>query len=308
MAQGLAPPGSELASRVEHTLAIMQRWGYVPTLEALAADLLGGEVSKEGLLSDLTPSGGACIEDGFVYIKGNEELLMKSKLRAESNRRLNGSAMAIAKEFTLDLVRVCPFVDCVALSGSVASGGYGPGDDIDFDLFVRSGTRYICYLLATLIGLKYGWRYRHREMDSVHRTPFLPKVTCVNVVWSEDQTCPFVRKDEDLAFELLRCRVLFGGRRFRQVLEDNRWLRDHFPQPYTRPATQDLLIERNAVGRLLAVVGRSSGGLRILEALSRGLAWIIYHFVQWTRRGNPEALRHVAFLKRVKWPYEVFQD
>ena len=127
-------------------------------------------------------------------------------------------------------------MEAIALTGSVASGGYRPGDDVDFDLFVRTGTKYICYLAATLVGLKYSWRYRSTDLDSLHRTPVLPKITCINVVWPTDQTRPFVRQDAALAFELRRCEPLIGWARFRKVLDDNPWIRGYFPQTYDKVA------------------------------------------------------------------------
>ena len=221
---------------------------------------------------------------------------------------LNGQARRIAREFSRDLVRLCPFVQCITLSGSAASGGYQVGDDIDFDIFVDSGTKYVSYLIAVLIGVKYSWRYRHAKANSFNRAPFLPKVTCINVVWPEDSTRPFARQDPDLAFELARCLPLYGADRFRTVLEANSWIRRYFPQLYRRTWKDEVLPQIHPIGRLLTFLARRPGVLRALESWSRKAAWLFYRFVQWSRRKNVEAKARIAFLRTVKWPYEVFQD
>jgi len=299
---------ADLAARTEQTLAIFHRWGYAPTLEVLAAEMLGGAVAAEELVECVLGLPSVRLEDGFAYLPGYENLPNKSKRRYASNGALNGEARAIARDFVSDFVRVCPFVDCVGVSGSVASGGYGFGDDIDFDLFVRSGTKYTCYLLATLVGLKYGLRHRRRKVDDTQKTPFLPKITCVNVVWPENETRPFVRQDADLAFELMRCRPIFGGRRFGTVLADNPWLFCYFPQLYERSWEDQVNGDRSLIGRSLNVLARFPRVLRAFETASRGVAWILYNFVHWTRRRSPSAVARIEFLKRVKAPYEVFQD
>ncbi len=297
-----------LVGRAERTLAIMHRWGYAPTVDVLASCLLGGSVSGEALASALASSDGAHVKEGFVFLPGNERLVRKSRERAESHRTLNGGGQRIAAEFTRDLVRACPFVECVALTGSLASGGYRTGDDIDFDLFVRPGTKYTSYLVANLIGLRYAWRYRHRAPEAVLRTPFLPKITCINVVWPGDATAPFARRDEGLAFELFRCQPLHGSRRFRAVLEDNPWLREYFPQLYERAWPEDAGPQPHPVGRFLEAFARSPRAVRALELLSKAFSWILYRVVQESRRGDPQARARMDFLRRVKYPYEVFQE
>jgi len=294
--------------RVGATLTLIHRWGYAPDVPALAQTLLGGRVSPEEIRSAISQSEEVGVSDGFAYLKGSEDLVARSKRRVASHRALNGKAQSIADEFARDLIALCPFVECVALSGSVASGGYGPSDDIDFDLIVVGDTKYTTYLLATLVGLKYAWRYRTRDVDEIQRTPLLPKVTCVNVVWTDDETRPFRRQDADLAFELLRCRPLYGAEYFRDVLDANPWARTFFPQMFDTSFVDTVARQQSAFIGVLGALGRFPRALRLVEVGSRGLVWMMYHFVQWTRRKNPEAVKRNEFLRRVKFPYEVFQD
>jgi len=248
------------------------------------------------------------VQDGFVFLRGYEQLLEKSKKRALTHRQLSDQIYGIARNFARDLAASCPCIECIALSGSAASGGFHPGDDIDFDLFVEPGTKYICYLLATLIGLRYSWQYRHLRMDESHRTPLLPKLTCINVVWPADQTRPFIRQDAGLAFELLRCEPLVGSSRFRHVLADNPWIHGFFPQIYERVHFDTVRARQNALGRLLAVLTSRPRFRRSLERVARVSSWLLYTSVQRIRARSPVARERMAFLRRVKFPYEVFQD
>jgi hypothetical protein len=300
-------PQRDVVARAERTLEIMHRWGYAPTLDLLASSLLGGSVTREELAVALSRSNPVRVEDGFAYLTAHGHLVGKSKKRVESHRVLNGEGQRIAAEFTRELVRLCPLVECVALTGSLASGGYRTGDDIDFDLFVRSGAKYTSYLISNLIGLRYAWRYRDRAPEEILRTPVLPKVTCINVVWPHDETVPFARRDEGLAFELARCVPMHGSVRFRQMLEDNPWIRAYFPQLYDRAWPEEESPEPNPLGRFLASVAKRPRLMRALEALSFGAFWILYRFVQGTRRKDPAARARMEFLRRVKYPYEVFE-
>jgi len=299
---------SAVVERTRRTLEIMHRWGYAPTLSVLARDLLGGG-EDPSLVKDAIDAVSDIIRDGsFVFLLGSEHLVAKSGVRVASNKDLNGQAWAIAREYASDLVSVCPFVECLAISGSVASGGYDCSDDIDFDLFVKSGTKYTTYLLATLVGLRYSLRYRHHELEPVHRTPLLPKIICLNVVWTEDQTHPFVRRDADLAFELLRCSPVYGTRKFREGCNANPWATEYFPQLLAAHQVPEIPELCTPFRRVLSAVAGHRIVLRVLEAASRAAVWSLYHVVQWSRRANPEAVARNAFLRRVKWPYEVLQD
>ena len=297
-----------LANRAGETLKIMHRWGYAPRIEDLSEQLMGGPTTAEHLHQELETHPDLVVQDGFVCLKGYAHLIRKSRGRIDSHQSFQAGALTIARDFARDLASSCPMVDCIALSGSLASGGYGPQDDIDFDLLVQPGTKYICYLLAHLVGLRFSWRYRHLRLDEVHGTPLFPKITCVNVVWPEDQAKPFVRRDEDMAFELLRCEPLYGAQAFKAALESNPWVRDYFPQAYARDWPSEANVPSNIMGRILRAIDRSPKMLRWLEGTSRKIAWILYRYVQRSRRTSPRAVARMEFLRQVKFPYEAFQD
>ncbi|MEE9164548.1 MAG: hypothetical protein V3U17_07150, partial [Thermoplasmata archaeon] len=178
-------PARNLEDRVIQTLQLLRDWGQAASAEQLSEVLIGGDIDTEVLRSLLRSMKGIVLEDGIVGLEGSLHLIPKTKSRLATHRALESTYLEVAKEFTEEFLRWCPLVHSVALSGSLSNGGFEEGDDIDFDLVVRPGTRYASYLMAILLGLRYAWRYRNREVNEVHRTPLLPKITCVNVVWSE---------------------------------------------------------------------------------------------------------------------------
>lgn len=293
-------PHSQVLSRVERTLEIMHRWGYAPTVETLSKELIGGSADPMELKATLSSSERLRVKDGFVCLPGHEQLISKSRERVASNRRMNGRAQAIANEFTEDLLRTCPLVECVALSGSVASGGYLSTDDIDLDIFVREGTKYLTYAIALALGLRTSLRHA--------ATGRIRKVICINVVWTRAQTRPFVRNDESLAFELLHCRPIFGSAYFEDVILANPWIRAFFPQTGGRGVEDRATPSRNLIGRLVGWIADRRGLLEVADRVARIASFVVYTAAHWLRRRDAEAMARLHFLRRVKYPYEVFQD
>src|SRR3990172_1354843 len=205
--------GSRLPTRARRTLVIFHRWGYAPTVDALGANLIGGAVPTKEVRDAIKEADDIVLRDDFVYMAGHEKLLEKSKRRVEAHKLHNGWARSIAEDYARDLARSCPLVDCICLSGSVSSGGYDERDDIDFDLFVQDDVKYLVYAFALLLGLRVSVRQRHRVG--------FRKIICINVLWTRSECQPFLRQDEDLAFELLQCEPLLGTGEFGRVLQAN---------------------------------------------------------------------------------------
>lgn len=291
---------SDLENRVRRTLQLAHRWGYAPTIEALGENLLGGLESQEKLLAAARTAGDVVVQDGFAHIAGYAHLLEKSKRRVGAHARHNGWATAIARDYARTLVRSCPLVECICLSGSTASGGYDATDDIDFDLFVMNDAKYLVYLVALVLGLNVSLRNRGHAR--------LRKITCVNVLWTESEWRPFARQDEDLAYELLRCRPLVGARKFAEVIAANDWARTYFPQLGDNPVSSEAFSRPNVFGRFLRSIARRPRLLRAFNELSRVATHAIYSFAHWLDRKDSDKVNRLRFLQRAKFPYEVFQD
>ncbi len=290
----------DVLSRAERTLELTHRWGYAPTIEALSKDLLGGSENPGDIAAMVESNPRIRVHEGFVCISGHESLIEKSRPRVTINRSANGAAHTIALEFAESLLRTCPLVDCVGLSGSAATGGYIPADDVDLDLFVRDDTKYLTYAVALALGFLVSLR--------AWKSGRLRKVICINVIWTRTQTQPFARDDEALAFELLHCQPVFGERHFHQVISSNPWILRLFPQLDREAMTDHRFPEPNARGRIVAWIGRHPTMLTISDRLGRFASQATYSFVHWMKRKDTQAMERLAFLRRVKFPYEFFQD
>jgi hypothetical protein len=289
-----------LTLRARRTLDLTHEWGYAPTLQALAEDLLEGSVDIPTLLDSIRNSTDIVVEDGFVFKRGHRELLAKSQRRVESHRNLNGMAWTIARRYAGELIRTCPLVDCVALSGSVASGGYESRDDIDLNLFVVDGAKYFVYAIALILGFRS--TLRHRKVLG------LRKLICINVLWTRGESHPFSRQDEGLAFELLHSRPLLGERHFQEVITANPWIDAFFPQLRRISGATTSIPAVNLLGRLVSWVGRHPRWLRAVDRSARLVTRAIYSGGHWLHRHDATRMGRLEFLQRVKYPYEVFQD
>jgi hypothetical protein len=298
-----------LDGRIVRTLDIAARWGYGLSVDQLARLLYGGPVAEGEVARAMRQASGVAREDGFATVAGREDLLAKSIARHRTNGVLAESYMGIACAFTHDLLRHSPFVRAVAISGSTASEGLGHGDDVDLNLFAEDGTKYIVYITALLLGIKYSLRLRRQFAKGSPFFGLLPKVTCVNVVWTQGECRPFVRQDEFLAFELLRSRAIAGGDHYRQILEANPWLAEHFPQALETAGGPTVTVPPlSGLARLQRWFARGPTRRRWLDRACRHAARALHRIVDLSRQRNPEAVRRAQFLRRVKFPYDVLQD
>ena len=300
---------SSLEERVVTTLRIANRWGYGLAGDDVARLLYGGPVDAPDVLSALASSRAIVFRDGIATLSGREDLIEKGLSRRRSNNGLASLYFGIAEDFARDLLRHSPFVRAIAVCGSTASGGLEAGDDVDFNLFVEDGTKYIVYLMAVLLGVKYSLLHRRRFGRGTSLLGILRKVTCVNVVFIESDARPFVRQDAFLAFELLRSIPIAGTMDFARTLESNPWLRIHFPQIFNRVFADRVGPQpRSLLGKVQRGIAASPRGRRLLDGACRRIAAAIHRVVRLSRERDPEAMARLAFLRRVKFPYDVFQD
>ncbi len=130
------------------------------------------------------------------------------KLHLADRRGYEAEAMLFSTEYT----SLCPFIKCIAIAGSMASGGFSEDDNIDFNIFTKRGCKYTVYLLGILLSMKYSVKHRKKSLARKSKTPFLPKLICINVIWKKSEALPLVRQDVYMAYELLRQKpyALFG--------------------------------------------------------------------------------------------------
>lgn len=252
--------------------------------------------------------------NGFIVpinLKYKRKLIQKSLKRRKLHLSTYKKAVGIASEFIQELIQYCPFVKSVLLSGSLATGGFRSEDDIDFNIFCETGTKYLTWLTAILLGIKFSIKYRKRQATLTSKTGLpLEKLICVNVVWWEGQCLPFSRQDLGLGFELMLSKVIYNPlNHFDKILTYNRkWLQPLFPQLFKQNSTGIPQKELNLIGKIFKFISSTYLLKRFFEIWSRGFSWLIFNFVQWRRRNNPIAKAHIQHIAQVKFPYEVFQE
>lgn len=205
------------------TLQLAEQRGYNLTIEQLSQFCQGGQIPLNELTEHVNQWNDLETDGVFLATKGNL-YLEKCRRRAASNILLEPLYHRIATEFVNKYVSICPWVNCMMISGSMASGGLGEGDDIDFDIVVDDGYKYSSYLLALLLSGKYSLKYGKQFWRHY--------VICISVIWEHHQVLPFLRNDGQMAFELLNAKVVYNQQFFHYMLNQNRWLISYFPQLY----------------------------------------------------------------------------
>lgn len=156
--------------------------------------------------------------DGEVAPKGKAQLIA----RRQEQRRLTSDRLALADRFVASLDRCCPWIELVAISGSVAYGGTKPHDDVDFFLVTQRNRMWISLLAAMSVG-------RLERMRDPN-----PVVFCFNRV-TEREACEssFRTTREPLfAREALNLRILRGHEFYTNLLQSAPWMAQSFPGLY----------------------------------------------------------------------------
>ena len=219
--------GPHLEERILATLGLVEERGYNLTLYSLSEKLVGGKVNPEELEHYLKQMDGVEYDGFFVATTGHLKA-EKCQRRIVTNKKLQKRYLFIAREFLADFIELCPWVKCVLIAGSMASEGLSKEDDIDLDIIVEDGTKYSTWLLGLILCFRYSLKYR--KEFSVRWYNSLARVICLSVIWESHQTDPFLRKDGQLAYELLTAKVLYSENYFRRILKVNTWLKKWFPQ------------------------------------------------------------------------------
>jgi len=310
----------DIAERVCCTLALAHLRGYALPVARLPSLLLGGPVPRGELEAAIESDGRLELQDGLVCLRGHGRLLPATRDRLSSHPAFEAIFDNLARSYVRELVARLPTVECVAVAGSFASGGLCSDDDLDLNLFVRDGSKFLSYLTALVLaaryGLRNGWSAGVKGCDGgapgsdghVEEMP-LPLITkrvCINVIWERSEARPFVRTDAALAFELLNSRPVYNAPYFDSVIASNPWLPSFFPQLAVRqtPATE---VAPYPGGRLVPGVLEGVSRLGMGEAVSRRAVRLLHSLVAGYRSSYPRARDCAARKERIKHPYGLLE-
>lgn len=103
-------------------------------------------------------------KDGIYCLKGSECLLSETRRRLLGNGVIGERYEAEVLLFSTEYASLCSFIKCIAIAGSMASGGFSEDDDIDFNIFTERGCKYTMYLLGILLSMKYSVKHREKSL------------------------------------------------------------------------------------------------------------------------------------------------
>jgi hypothetical protein len=296
-----------LPDRILLTLDLADRRGYGMSLVHLSKMLIYGEAEEEKVRLMLSSMSSVSHKDGIYCLKGSEDLLPETRRRLFCNGVVGERYEAEAVLFSAEYASLCPFIKCIAIAGSMASGGFSEEDDIDFNIFTERGCKYTVYLLGILLSLKYSVKHRRKSLARKSRTPFLPKLICINVVWEEEETLPFVRQDKYMAYELMRQKPIVGLGFYKEVLKKNRWLKTYFPQIHNGSSCE-VKVNKTFIAKVLRLIYSNHVVSHLGERMCKEISSFLWRLVQISRRNNPEALSRVRWVTEMQKPYALFGD
>jgi hypothetical protein len=290
---------ADVCTRLERTVRILERRGYAVAPARLGELCVGGALTETQVRRAIGSGLDLRVVDGVVVSPNLAGSAAAIARRAAGHRDNAARCLPTTLGFVRALVRLCPFVLCVSIAGSLASGGYTASDDVDLNLIVEDGKRHLAYVAINLLGLAHAVRHRRKPVDTHTMRPLAPRFMTANLILERSQCFPLARQDEDMAYEFLASRPVHGIALWHQVVATNPGLSDHFPQLEER-RYPDALRERSPLPRWVFPAA--------LDRPARVLGRAAWRYMQWTRRRRPDALARVAFVRHTMRPYALFDE
>ena len=291
-------PRAELGERILRTVTLLERRGYALPPDLLGEVCVGGRLGEPAVREAVAAEPALELRSGLVVRVGGPATAAISE-RASCHQQAQARYLPEALAFVRTLVRLSPYVLAVSIAGSLASGGFKASDDVDLNLVVENGRRHLAYVALNALGLAHALRHRGKPVDVHTARPLAPRVMTANLVLERSQCFPLERQDEDMAYELLIAQPVYGAGFWQEVVGHNPELLRHFPQLGSRQAAWEQRVGRAAPGWLFP---------RALDRPARALGSAGWRYMQWTRRGRPEALARVAYVRQTMRPYALFGD
>jgi hypothetical protein len=117
------------------------------SLVHISKTLIYGEEVEEPIRILLSSMPFVSHQDAIYSLKGSESFLPETRRRLLCNGAAGQRYEAEAMLFSTEYASLGPFIKCIAVAGSMASGGFSEEDDIDFNIFTECGCK-TCAVLA----------------------------------------------------------------------------------------------------------------------------------------------------------------
>ena len=291
---------SSRSERIRSTVALLSRRGFAVSPARLAEICVGGPVTEADVRWAVAASPDLDIAHDLVLARSDRSRARAIRARAADHDSDAPPYLDMTVGFVRTLVRLAPFIRSVSIAGSLASGGFRASDDVDLNLIVDDGRRHLAYVAVNVLGLIHALRHRSKPVDDLTRRPLAPRLMTANLILERSQCHPLARQDEDMAFELLMSRPVFGAGVLGEVLGANLGLLDHFPQ----------LADLSGEASPAPTSSHLPSWLfpTALDGAARLLGRAAWRYMQWTRRDKPEALARVAYVRATMRPYTLFDE
>lgn len=212
------------------------------------------------------PGGPLGQRDGFYTLRGREQLVDQRHLYAENAARLWPVALWYGR-----LIAKLPFVQMVAVTGSLAWNNVAADGDIDLLVVTEPDRLWVCHWMIAVL----------TKMVRLAGVPL-----CPNYVLSERA---LALADHNLytAYEIVQMKPIAGHAAYRAIREANAWATDFLPNaPSFEPAVTDQWPAHAGNGALFVRAAR------VVEPLLRSNVGSMldklemrYRIRKWTRNG-----------------------
>jgi hypothetical protein len=290
---------SSTSERIRSTVALLSRRGFAVSPARLAEICVGGPVTGADVRWAVAASPELDVAHDLVVLRSDRSRARAIRARAADHDSDAPPYLEMTVRFVRTLVRLAPFIRSVSIAGSLASGGFRASDDVDLNLVVDDGRRHLAYVAVNVLGLIHALRHRSKPVDDLTRRPLAPRLMTANLILERSQCDPLARQDEDMAFELLMSRPIFGAGVLDEVVRANADLLDHFPQLADMSGEPSMPTPSRLPSWLFPAA---------LDGAARLLGRAAWRYMQWTRRDKPEALARVAYVRATMRPYTLFDD
>ena len=291
--------GRGVAGRIEQTVRLLERRGYALPPARLGDLCLEGPLTPEQVVRAVSASPSLTLRGDLVLTQEQAPRAPGIAARAASHREQAPPYLAMTRRFVRRFVQANPYVLGVAIAGSLASGGFAAADDVDLNLIVEDGRRHLAYVALNAFGLAHALLHRGKPVDALSRRPVAPRLMTANLILERSQCFPLARQDADMAYEILVGQPVHGAALWRQVVDANPGLTDHFPQLDATIWEDEGPVGPSAPAWLFP---------RAADRPARALGRAAWRWMQWTRRREPEALARVAYVRQTMRPYTLFDE
>jgi len=153
------------------------------------------------------------LSDRYLLADGSQSIASRTERRFQSAAKIES-----AKRFATVLKRLVPWIEMIAVTGSVAYGSARKWDDIDL-FMVTEPNRLWLSLSLSLILVRLEKLLRNRDADLLS--------FCLSYAHDDFGFLQESSKSKSPLFarELLKARPLVGVRKYKQILESNEWIK-----------------------------------------------------------------------------------